>query len=225
MVIVDRMAPEGGNQATSQFHAEAARLRSAAEVLDNARQRRSPLETPAAHAVKVAKAARKFGTEATAGLNRVIALSGRAQAELQKRIDEKANLIPNEFAKEIRERFHGMKKGDQGKQIEQWLDQGKGPEMAAILRAPSMLTGLNDDQKARYEQAFVAKHASDLLAEQASVSEVFDSYLAADRAATDLVRSLTDPRQLAEIERGAEEADAAWAACDQTLSGNVSTGA
>ena len=58
--IAGRMLKDIGDDHRTglQLQAEVNRLRMRAEALDNANARRSPLDTPAAHAIKIAKMAR-----------------------------------------------------------------------------------------------------------------------------------------------------------------------
>lgn len=195
-----------------QLQSEVNRLRTKAEALDNVRARRSPLDTPAAHALKVAKMARTFNSEITATVNRAGQIWAEGFKDVHRRIDEKANLKPDAFASEIRTAFRALNNKAQAALINQLVRENRGPEMAAIVRAPSVLTGISDEQKALYEKMLVETHARSEMDEAAGLEEVFSAVHSATNAAGMLVRDMTDPAKLAAIEGEAAAADAAGAA-------------
>ena len=101
--------------------------------------------------------------------------------------------------------------------LAQLVDENRGPELAAIVQAPSALTGLSDNQRGVFEQAITGKHAAAELEERDQLTGALEIVTAAAGAAGSLVKGLTDPAKIAEIERGAAEADAAGAAFDQSV--------
>ena len=193
------------------------RLHGATEALDRVMTNRNPLDTPDAHALKVAKMARKLDTEILASLNQ----SGRIWADgvqaVQRRIDEKVDLRPDAFATEIRGAFRGLDSKAKAALLKELVEGNRGPELAAIVRAPSVVAGISDKEKADYEKAIVGKHAAAEIDEQDKLGEVFEAIMVAHRAATDFAKRLTDPDKVAAIERGAAQAAAAGAAFDQSL--------
>jgi hypothetical protein len=219
--VAERMIADMSDHATARrLHAEVNRLRAGAEALDSVNSNRSPLDTPAAHALKAAEKARKFDREVTATLNRSAAIYGEALDDLRRRIDDKLNLKPvsDQEAREIREVFRGMGSKERAGLMKDLVDEGRGPELAALLNASSpILTGLSEPQRQMYREAFIAKHAAAELSEQERLGRVFEGVTAATRAAGEFVKLLTDPGTLADIERGAAAAAAAGDAFDQSL--------
>ncbi|MFC4593509.1 hypothetical protein ACFO3E_04805 [Sphingobium tyrosinilyticum] len=200
-----------------QLQAEANRLRLGAEALDRASANRSPLDTPEAHALKVAKMARKLDSEVKAYFNRSAQIWAAGRSDVQQRIDDKVNLRPDAFASEIRAAFRSLPVKKQGQLIQDLVDGNRGPELAAIVRAPSVLTGITDAQRQAYEQMIVAKHAAAEQDELAQVDEIYEAVSTMSRAAGDMARSFIDPGALSNIERADAAASEARSAFDQSF--------
>lgn len=218
LAMSDGMLSDIGDHHTGrQLKAEVNRLQTGVAALNAVNMSRSPLDTEAAHALKVAKMARKLDTEITATLNRAAEHWGAGMKDAQRRIDEKISLTPDAFAGEIRNAFRGLTNKAKAELINNLVDQNRGPELAAIVKAPPVLTGISEDQRAAYEKAIVAKHASDELDELANMESVFGVVVAATSASGSFVRDLTNPHRIAEIERGDDAATAAGEAFNQSL--------
>jgi hypothetical protein len=216
--IAERMLDGIEDHATAlRIKAEANRLKAGAEALDRVNSNRSPLDTPAAHALKVAKLARTFDKEITASLQRACRTWADGFNDAQRRIEEKINLTPDAFAGEIRTAFRSLSSKAKADLLLDLTEQNRGPELAAILKAPSVLTGLSDQERANYEKSVFARHAAAELGEQQKLQGVLDAFNVAQRAAGTFVKELTDPGKLAAIERDAAASAAAGAAFDQSL--------
>lgn len=209
--LADRLGAMSHN-AARQMHGEVNRIRLHAEALDRAAANRDPTKTPAAHEVEIAKAARQLDRQALACLQRCGEIFRAASLDVDARIAERANLKPDAFAAENRTAFRELDNAGRSKLVKELIDQGRGPELAAILKAPQLLTGLPADRLARYEEAFIAKHAAAELGERETIEAAFNEMCAASQAASLFVKELTDPNKLAEIERGVEAAKDASAA-------------
>jgi hypothetical protein len=212
--IVDRMTSNiGDHPAARQLKAEADRLRRGAEALDNVRRNRAPADTNEAHTLKVAKAARKYEAEVEAAVTRANQIWGSGITDVNRRIVEKVNLKADDFAKEIRTAFRELDSKTKVDRINQMVEENRGPELAANVDAPAILTGISDQQCAMYRQAIISKHAAAELEEQEKLEEVFGASLDAAKAAKGLVSRLADPGELAHIEHVdavAKEASAAF---------------
>jgi hypothetical protein len=200
-----------------QMQAEVNRLKLRAEALDNVNLTRSPLDTEAAHALKVAKLARSFDKEVIDTINRTSRIYAEAYKETQSRIDDKVNLRPDAFAPEIRAAFRTLSGAQKSDLITRLVKENRGPELAAIVKAPAVLTGLTDEARDAYERMMLSTHAAPDVDELAKLDDLLSSVSAASRAADSMVKELTDPRNLAEIESQAVTADEAIAAFSQTV--------
>lgn len=202
----------------TEMRGDVARLHAAAAALDNVRNNRSPLDTEAAHALKLAKQARRFDPQITAVINAAMERHRSASDNLRKRIDEKVNFkIDPDDAREIRAVFRSMKHAERVEALEKLLKNGRGPELHAIVSGTELTTGIDDKMRLAFRDSYVAKHAAEEMAEREALQEDLDSLLAATRAAGDFVKELTDPGKLASIERADAEANAAGEAFDQVF--------
>lgn len=196
--------------ASTEMRGDVARLHAAAAALDNVRNNRSPLDTEAAHALKVAKQARKYDQEVTAIISRAGAAWRSGTETLQKRIAEKVNFkIDADDAREIRAVIRSMKPADRVAALDKLLKEGRAPELHAIISGSELTTGIDDGMRAAFRDSYVATHAAPEMAEQEALEQDFESLLAATRAAGSFVKDLTDPGKLAEIERADAQANAA----------------
>lgn len=200
-----------------RMNAEVNSIRLKAEALDRVARTRSPLDTPAAHALKVAKMARTFNSEVTAMINRAGRLWAEGNNDAQRRIDEKVNLKPDAFASEIRSAFRGMTPRAKGDLINRLVKENRGPELAAIVKAPAVLTGISDEARASYEKMILSVHASDELEELAKLEDVFGAVSAVSKAASSFVSDLTNPATIAAIESQATAANEASEAFSQSF--------
>ncbi|WP_324742082.1 hypothetical protein U8326_02240 [Tsuneonella sp. CC-YZS046] len=219
--IAERMArsvgEKGDNAAARRFLAEVNRVHAGAAALDNVRANRSPLDTAEGHALKVGKLAKKFDNEVTAVINRSGEIWREGMSDVQRRIDEKIDLKPNAFAEEIRATFRTMNRKSKVELLGQLVKENRGPELAAIVKAPSILSGISDAERADYERAIISMHAPKELAEQTWLDELFDSVGIVATTSSGLVRDFMDPGELARIERAEASAVEAGEAFDQSL--------
>lgn len=216
--VAERLIGDMGDHVVArQMQNEITRLSKGAAALDSVFANRSPLETEGAHMVKVAGMARKFDREITAAMNRISEVYREGERDLQRRIDEKVNLKPDAFAEEIRAAFRSLDSRAKLKLLHELADANRGPELAAIVRAPVILTGIAEEHRARFEEAILAKHAPAELAERAGLASVFEEGFAATSIAAGAAKAFTDPGKLAQIEREAESASVASEAFNQSL--------
>ncbi|MEZ5688739.1 MAG: hypothetical protein R3E21_08170 [Caenibius sp.] len=207
-----------GDHTPSQgMQAELNRLRRGVEALDTMNRSRSPLDTPDAHALKVAKAARKYEADIKATMQRIGGIATAGFEDVNRRRAEKVNLTPDAFAGEIRSVFRSLDAVGRAKMLEEFVSGNRGPELAALVNAPGSVTGIPDNERQSCLASIYAKHAAEETADEAMVNDSLDSSLAAINAAQQLVKELTDPRKIAEIERGAADADAAGEAFNQSM--------
>ena len=216
--IAKRLAESvGDNHHARVILSELNRIHGAAEALDRVRLNRSPLDTPEAHMKKVADMARKFDRETTAAINRMSTALREGTADLQRRVGDKVKLTPDRYEAEVRSVFRNMPDVDRLKFLAQLVDENRGPELAAIVKAPLSLTGIKEDIRSRFEEAIIAKHAPAEFDQLQSLGSVHSEALAVTNVASDFTKAITNPAELARIERGASEAADAGTAFDQAL--------
>ena len=216
--IAERMLKDLPDHPTAlRLQSEVNKLRNGAEALDKVRANRSPLDTREAHALKVGKLAKQFESEAIASLNRSIQYWAEGYDDIERRIAQKVDLTPNAFAQEIRSAFRTLSRKDKIELLGQLVKENRGPELAAIVKAPSVLSGISDDERAKFEESIIGMHASAEIEERAKLEDVFNAMNRAQDTASNIVKRFRDPAQLADIERAAADADAAGDAFTQSM--------
>lgn len=206
--IVERL-PQ--HPSTESIRSEAAKLRERAVALDAVHSSRNPLVTPAAHALNVAKLGRTLDKETTAALNRTIADVSSRREGIDRRIADKVNLRPDAFASEIRIAFRALPAAERLPLVSRMIEEKRGPELAAILDAPTLLTGLTAEQSSAFRLQMMSTHAAAELAEMEQLEEALEALFVAADASGAFVRDLTNPGKLQAIERDAAAAEAASA--------------
>jgi hypothetical protein len=208
-------APTGdGHREHHEVVGEVRRLVDFAEALHTLRTTRDPTQTDAAHQKRVLTAAVKFAKEAETALARMNKSWATGHLNIDARIAAKVNLKPDAYAAEVRDLYRRMSSAEKAKFFTELVDEGRGAELAAIVKAPKAVTGMPDDQRQKYEAAFVARHAPEEVREQEALKDAFDTALVVHREARGLATAYSDSAKLAEIERAENAATAAQARID-----------
>ena len=191
------------------FFAEVARLAAGAKALVQLHASRDPTLPEAAHVKKIATAAKHL----TGGINPALGRMSKAQTahltEIEKRKNQKVPLVPDEHDAEIRHVYRKMALKDQLKLLHQLAEEGRSAELAAIVKAPRVLTGLSDEHAKRFTDLIYERHAPDELAEEKQLMEAFDAALMSVDPVKELVTAYSNPAGLAEITRAEQAAAAA----------------
>ena len=210
--IADRITkglPDSGHDHTRKLYSNVARLALALESVATLNNTPSPTEALGAHAKRVMTAAAKLAESVTKARERLHEITREGLTEIDARIAQKVKLIPDGFAAEIRAQFRIMDSKAQFKLLGELVDKNRGPELAAIVKAPRILTGLDEEIAARYTQVLIEKHAPEEAAEQAALLAALPTALLAAETAGKAAQMYTDPQQLAAIEKGEAAAAAA----------------
>lgn len=204
--------PAEGHIAAHKIYAEVVRLRNGADALEKLHASRNPLHTPEAHSKRVSTASRKFGEEVTATLARLSTIVRDGLVDVEKRTSAKVDLTADSFAQEIRSAFRGMTSTARLDLLNELVEGNRASELAAIVRAPAILTGIDPDMQAKYAALIVAKHAPEETAEQERLMQALDTAIVGTQLGSQIAAAYSDPASLAQIERGEEQANAADAA-------------
>jgi len=193
---------------------EVERLVDFATALHDLRTTRDPTQTDAAHQKRVLTGAAKFAKDTEAVLDRLNKGWATGILNIEDRIAAKVNLRPDAYAAEVRDLYRRMSPSEKARFFTELVNEGRGPELAAIIKAPKAVTGLPDEQRRNYEAAFISHHAPDEVRERDALQEAFDTALVVHREARGLAASYANPAKLAEIERAENAAVAAQARID-----------
>lgn len=179
---------------------EIRKMASSVEGLERLALSRNLKDTPEAHLAKVASATKRLKTQSTNTLNSISETYREGAKALTESIQREANLVPNKFAPEIRQAFHGMSHKDKMDVLNNSLKNKNTETLAAILEAPEILTGLNEDTKARYRDSAEKMLAPELYQQREELNEAFEVALAAEKSMYNAIKEGFDPDKLAEID-------------------------
>lgn len=208
--IIHKLPETGGHTHQRALYSTIARLATGLDALQTLHATRSPTETEGSHVKRVMTAAQKLDKNITETYNRLSEISREGHAEINSRIGQKVKLIPDQYAAEIRAQYRAMSSTEQVKLLGELVENNRGAEFAAIVKAPGILTGLSEDMGARFEAALLVKHARAEVEEREMLNEALDAAMLAAKTAGEAANLFTDPVALAKIT--ADEAKAASAA-------------
>lgn len=209
--------PDSGHAATRKIHAEVIRLQNGANALEKLYATRNPIDTPAAHEKRIATASRKYGEDVKASLGRLSTIVHDGLVDVEKRTSAKVNLVADGFAQEIRSAFRAMNNTQRVELLNELVESNRAPELAAIVKAPGILTGISDEMSTQYAGLIVSKHAPQEAAEQARLMTALEAAVTATKVGDQVAAAYSDPINLSQIERGEEQARAADAAFASAL--------
>jgi hypothetical protein len=207
----------GGSQALTQAYGVLARLSEGGRALVNLHSHRNPTVTEGTHTKHVATAAQAFTKEVEVARERARKLIADGLINIDKQIAAKANLVPDAYAAEVRGVFRGLAHSERLKFLNELLEQGRGPEFAAIIKAPRSLTGITEDMRQKFESAFVAKHAAAELLDRDALNDALETVEVVSRTAAEVAQAYNDPAKLAEITKAEEAAAAAQKAFESSV--------
>lgn len=209
----------GNNSQWIQMNGQISRLTEGAVALHSLHSLRNPSDTDASHFKRVALAAARFNKEGTATINRLRQIYDIGAADIEHRMNAKLNLRAElRYEGEIRAVYRGMPLEERGKLLLQLIEENRGPEFAAIIKAPTTLTGMSEDHRQRYEDSFASKHAPEELAEAEALAQGFNDALVSTTTAGALAAEYSNPAKLAEITRAEAAAEAAASAFNASVS-------
>jgi hypothetical protein len=212
--------PSGeGHAAWRQIFSQVSSLTETAQALHTLRATRNPTETEGAHQKRVSLAAVRLSKETTATMNRIFKITGDGHADIAARIRAKVKLQPDSYASEVRAVYRGLSRTEQIKMLNELVEQNRGPELAALIKAPASLTGMSEKLRQRYESAFLARHAPAEASEDAALEEAFDDAMVSARTAGEIADAYAKPAKLAEITRAEGVSPTAPKTFDEKVSG------
>lgn len=187
------------------------RLLNAIEGITQMNETRNSLETPAAHAVKIAKAASKLAAEAGKIKETAYQEYMQYSVSLTTAIHERAGVQENKYASEIRAAYRALPFDERMPFIQKMIEQVDGASFAAIMQAPALLTGIDPEMNRQLTEAFYLKAAPDLYQEKQDLNEAMDCVAASLKIVEGDTRAYQDPELInrvdSEVKLSAEAAD------------------
>jgi hypothetical protein len=219
--IISRMQSAAGDDHLRIHHkaitARAASIAEAVSSLESMAKNRNPMETEAAHARRVADAARKLN-EKVASVEALISNTVQSAVyNLDEAINSRANLREDSYAAEIRASVRGLPEKDRFAAVQAAVKAGDARTVAALTNAPSVATGLNPEYQERQREEFRKRHAPAEYQAMTDLTDLFSTSAVALKVAKDAAAAATDPKYIAEIAEQEAAANRAQAAFDGAL--------
>ena len=196
-------------------------IHEAVRGLDAIQKNRSQTETDGAHFLRVSKAAQQAKARFDASVNRLNETLQESARDLDGRIVQRLGLVENQYSAEIRATLRAMPDDKRNAYVREAIDRKDGAFVAAVVNAPSILTGVSDEMKGRYKELLTEKVAPELVAEQSEIFETFSAAMAAVTAAKRAASEVSDPALQISIEISQMRAEEAQRHFDATISGLV----
>ncbi len=179
---------------------EGHRLERAIGGLNQMRHSKNPTETEAKHFKKVSQGAKRLNMEIEGAQQRINSYQQQGAADIENRISKRLGLKEDNYASEVRSALRGMDDKTKAAKINELINNGDGAAVAAITKAPAVLTGISQDMQNKYLEVFTNRHAPDLVQERdvlmSTIADTATILGTARRAAGDF----TDPVRMQSIE-------------------------
>lgn len=198
---ITRNKPIHKNVAFTQLQGLATNLRNAVEAIGKMHVTPNPTETKEAHIKRVSVAAGQLSTKVKDMQININNIAQQGIKDVNERISQKVNLVPDGHAAEIRQVFRSMKQSEQIKLLGQLAEENRGAELAAIVKVPALLSGVTPEIQARFHNFIVEKHAPEEWAEQNALMESMEAAFVASDVGKAVVAEYSDPLKLADIEK------------------------
>ena len=147
--IIDRMDSE------DQFSvSQVVRVQHGVDAIDELSRNRNPMETDAAHFKKVSLHAKNLKLKAEKAKRDIQDSMRQSVIKLEEETTAKTNLIEGKYSNEIRAAYRSMENSERAKAINQAIVEKDAPTVAAIVKAPAVLTGFTNDELTRYQTEY-----------------------------------------------------------------------
>lgn len=192
---------EHNNTHANNFKGEHNRLLSGLDAIVHIRANPNIAETPAAHILRLSKAANKLKDEAakakTKAFNNYLQYKTAITSELMSvtGMDK-----PSPYASEIRAAVKGMEMKDRLEYLRQLAESGDGSSFAAIINAPEILTGVPRNIADDYSKVLFKSKAPELVQMESDVTEAMDIMEQTLQQIDMLSQEYSDPVTVSQIE-------------------------
>lgn len=217
--IGERMESSATNSGYAKKHlAEVNKMRSAVAGLEKLATSKNMKDTEGAHLSKVAKSTKRLETQVDGYLNRINDIYREGMIDIDSRIKSQAKLTPSKHAAEIRQAFRDMKPDQRSDAFNEALKNQNTEVLAAILDAPAIVSGVDDEIKNRYREAIEKVMAPEAYAEREALHDSLNSSLIALKSVRNAIKDGFDPVKLAEIDAAEQAHQEATQAFESAMS-------
>ena len=201
----------------SKMLVEVRRIEKAVSGLAQMGRSKKPTENEAGHYHRVAGAAKKLDAVIKGVDEKMPVLQAERATDIDSRINERLGLVENQYASEVRTAIRNMESKQRNDAVRQIIKEGDGASIAALIKSPAIISGLDVETQARYNGWLVDEKAPDLAEERdvlmQAVSDI--SILMKEARAASLAHS--DPVKVGKIEQGEERAAKAEAQFNEAV--------
>lgn len=190
------------------------RMERQAAALEQVRLARNPIDTEAAHARKVAKAAKRLQDEAKKIDGLINEISVLGFKEIGELMTAQTGLEQSDYSAEIRTAFRGMTARQRSDALNAALANVDSEVIAAIGLSPAIFSGVTQQEQERYLDAVRQMKAPELIQESEDLSEALSTATAASKLAAIMFSENYDGERQTAIdaaEQAAAEAETALA--------------
>ncbi|HBG47232.1 MAG TPA: hypothetical protein DDW94_09630 [Deltaproteobacteria bacterium] len=164
------------------------------------------------HALNVGRAAARLQVLAEAAEAAITTKATSAGASFESSLREHSGLVNGPYAVEIRQRLQGMAPGEKVKVVQAMIESRDGSSLAAIIDAPSMLTGLSSEDIGKFREQYFQTAAPDIVKARDTYRDLNEHVQAAVKTSLTAASEYSDPVKLRALELHEAEAAKAKAA-------------
>jgi len=113
-------------------------------------QSNDPTITEGARFKRISEASAKLRSKHSDQVNEIYRAKAFAKEDVQKRINDKVKLVPDQFAAETRQYYRSLDEAGRHKLLRDLALENNGPALAALVDAPKHLTGIQSEHAGRY---------------------------------------------------------------------------
>lgn len=196
-----------------RLHGLAINAKQALESLRGVQGTASPYDTPATVAKRHTQAAERLDRHLSRIVNDANAAATEGVQRLDAAINQKAALKPTDYDSEIRALYRGQPTSEIIKAAHEALKTDDRATLAALLLAPSKLTGLPEEIRSRFTENFKTKHAPDEYAEVTALLDTVSDVVFAAGVAQQAAKEAATPSEVRRndsADQAAKEAEEAF---------------
>lgn len=186
-----------------------------ADVVDNP----NPLHTSAHQFERVASMGAKLQKNSTAMLNAASTEYTSGMALLNTLADTRLKLkTETKYQTLILQKYAPQGKAAVFAALVKAMKEGDWETFAALNNAPTSVTDLTSEERDRSRMEYIGIHAPDIAADFVTLKDAIEVIIAIDRPISASVHEVSEPRKLAEINKGVAAAEAAERSFDNPAS-------
>lgn len=172
---IKKQLADHNNDYANSLKIEHDRLLNGLDAILHIRANHNIAETPAAHTLRLAKAANKLKDENMKVKQKALNIYVEYDNQINAAMIERTGMNKQSpYASEIRAAFKALDMKERTAYLNQLTESGDGSTFAVIMDAPEILTGIPRAMNKDFSSAFFSKAAPDLVKQQQDLKSVMD---------------------------------------------------